>query len=464
MNQNIKQPYTESWNFGIQRKLGESRVIEVRYQGNRALHQWINLNINEVNVFENGFLQEFKNAQSNLKINQGAGSGGSFANLNPGLGTVPLPILTAAFTGSQSGPQTNSNFKNGTFIGYLNFGQVGSFANSLAANVSSAPYLCNLIGSVNFSPCASFVTGAGAGYPINFFQANPYAAGTSPPVNGTGSAGYMTDAGYSNYNALQVDFRQRSWHGVQFDANYTWSKTLGVSTPNDWTGTYSQFTLRNIRQSYGPTLFDLHHVMHANATVDLPFGRGKAYLNQSGIVDKVLGGWNVGTIVTYQTGMPFRVLGGYRTFNQVADSGVVLNGVTIQQLQNAVGVHHAPGSAFATFIDPKYLVSATGGGANPAFIVGNTTPGTIAPPLFLYGPHGFYDDLAISKAIPITERWRFTFQSEFLNVFNHPVFGQPTGGNPVTSNIRSTGWATGTPTNNTRGFGRQIEFRANISF
>jgi hypothetical protein len=117
-------------------------------------------------------------------------------------------------------------------------------------------------------------------------------------------------------------------------------------------------------------------------------------------------------------------------------------------------------------IDPKYLKGPTGGGANPAFITANTTPGTISPPLYLYGPHGFYDDISISKQIPITERWRFTFQSELLNAFNHPVFGQRT--TPVGSNIRSSSWFTGGPTNSSQGgdsrFGRQIEFRANISF
>jgi hypothetical protein len=145
--------------------------------------------------------------------------------------------------------------------------------------------------------------GNGAGYPINFFQANPFAVQGS---SGGAGAGYLTDAGYSNYNSLQVDFRQRTWHGMQFDANYTWSHTLGVSTPNDWTGAYSAFTLRNMRRSYGPTLYDLRHVVHINGTADLPFGQGKRWANQGGIVDKVIGGWNVGTIVTYQTGFPFR--------------------------------------------------------------------------------------------------------------------------------------------------------------
>lgn len=454
MKYNIRQPYTETWNFGIQRKVGSKGVLELRYNGNRTLHQWISVNLNEVNVFENGFLTDFQNAQKNLAINGGS----SFGNTNPGAGTVPVPIITAAFTGSTTGSQTDPHFSNGGFITNLNNGQVGSFANSISG-LGDIPYLCNMVGA-GFAPCANNLgyTGAGAGFPINFFQANPFAAG-----NGVG---YMTDAGYSTYNGLQVDFRERAWHGITTDANYTWSHTLGVSTPNDWTGAYPSFTLRNLHQSYGPTLYDLRHVIHVNATVDLPFGKGRAFLNQGGVVDKVLGGWNLGTIVTYQTGYPFRVLGGNRTFNNIADGGVTLNGLTRQQLQNAVGVYPVAGSATVAIINPSLLKAPTGG-ANPSKIIPNTTPGTIAPPIYLYGPHGFFDDIAITKEIPITERWHFTFQTEMLNAFNHPVFAQNT--TPIGSGVKSPGWGAVTGANDLRfgnipGFNRQIEFRANLTF
>src|SRR3990172_2210394 len=87
----IRQPYTQSWTVGIQRQLGRGRAIEVRYNGNRTIHQWLAMDINEVNIFENGFLNEFKAAQANLSINQAAGVT-SFANR--GLpGQVNLPIM-----------------------------------------------------------------------------------------------------------------------------------------------------------------------------------------------------------------------------------------------------------------------------------------------------------------------------------------------------------------------------------
>ena len=64
MDPNIAQPRIHSWNFGIQRALGRNNVIEVRYVGNRGSKEWIGINVNEINVFENGFLRQFQAAQA----------------------------------------------------------------------------------------------------------------------------------------------------------------------------------------------------------------------------------------------------------------------------------------------------------------------------------------------------------------------------------------------------------------
>ena len=440
---NIRQPYTQSWNVGIQRQLGKSTALEVRYNGSRTIHQWISLNTNEVNIFENGFLNEFKAAQANLAINTAHGVSG-FAN-NGYAGQQALPIISAAFNGAP-GEYTDT-----TFLNYLATGQAGAFANTLTG-LGAAPFFCNLVGS-GFTPCATNggYTGAGAGYPINFFQANPFASNTS--------VGYMTDSGYSNYNGLQVDLRQRNWHGVQFDANYTWSHTLGVATPNDWTGSIAQFTLRNLDRSYGPTLFDLRHVVHVNATVDLPFGRGRRFANQNGVLDRIVGGWTVGTIFTYQSGAPFRLNGGYLTYNDYADGGINLNGISVSQLQSGVGVYRIPGAAYVNILNPQYI-SSNGGGANAQYLSPNTTPGTIGNVVYLYGPHQVYDDMSLTKSIPITESVRFRFQAEFLNAFNHPVFGVASNGVAGSYNVQYSNFGTGSVINSAR----QIELRANIDF
>jgi len=442
INPDIRQPYVQSWNLGIQREVGQNNVIEIRYMGNRSVHQWVKLNPNEVNIFENGFLSEFKLAQQNLAINRANGMGNTFAN-NGLAGQSPLPILTAAFT--NPGGLDGSHFSDGTFVNYLENGRAGDFAGILAGD---STYLCNMVGSAGFSPCG---TNPGHGYPINFFQANPFNAGKA--------TGYLTDAGFGNYQALQVDWRQRHWHGMQFDVNYTWSHTLGVEPGNTWTGSFRQFSMRDLRLSYGPTLFDVRHTFHANGTYELPFGKGKTLADRGGVADKVVGHWTIGTILTYQTGLPSQLIGGYGTFNgpsftpfgdALGDGGVVLSGLTISQLQSSVGVRHVPGQTFANSIDPSLK----------SHLSPNTDAGTMSGNPWIYGPHQFLQDLAITKSIPIRENLRFSLQTEFLNVWNHPVWGSPN------TNILSTAFGhSRVIRNQTLGVTeRQIAFRANIEF
>jgi hypothetical protein len=440
LNSKIAQPYTETWNIGIQRELGPSRVLEVRYNANRARHLWIAQNINEVNTVENGFLTQFKAAQANLKINQ-QHNVTSFAN-NGYAGQTSMPIIDAAFKGNASA------YSGGDFINDLNTGQVGAMANTLAGNPT---YFCNLVGA-GFSPCAAQgYTGAGAGYPINLFQANPYAAGEQ--------VDYMDAIGYSNYNGLQIDFRQKSWHGIEFDANYTWSHNLGVASPNQWQSMISQYTIRNLNMNYGPALNDTRHVVHVMATVDLPFGKNRRWLKQGGIANGVIGGWTLGSITTFQTGQPLPTFGGNMTFNDYGDGGINLSGVDARTLQSSIGAYHVNTGATVDLLNPKYLTY--GSGANASYINPNTTAGTFGSSLYLFGPHQTYEDMSLSKSIPITEKVRFSLQAEFLNIFNHPVFGWGNNSgfssrNAVQSSTFGTGYEVSTP--------RRLELRANIQF
>lgn len=460
---NLEEPYSESWNLGIQRGLGHSRALEIRYMGNRTLHQWLMIDPNEVNIFENGFLKDFKNAQANLAASGGTSFSSSYGN--------PTPILDAAFGGTGASDYTNQQF-----INYLNTGQAGAMAGVLASNQGTVQYFCNLVGA-GFSPCATNqgYTGAGAGYPINFFVANPYASNTGNNYGPPNSTGELTSDGYSNYNGLQVDLRQASWHGLQFDANYTFSHSLGLESGNQWTGAFNAFTLRNLRRSYGPTIFDIHNVFHASGTYDIPVGHGRAYLSSNRAVDAVLGGYTVGTIVTWQGGAPALLGGGYNTYNDFADGGVQLHGVTPSQLQSSIGVRQVAGQPYANFIDPKYLVSPSGGGANTNYIAPNITPGTFGQVIYLHGPKQFFQDIELTKIFPIHEAMNFKLQASIINIWNHPVFGNTDGYGPYVpgvsasspsfdSGVQDYNFGEGGPTNESSGFGRLIELRGNFQF
>jgi hypothetical protein len=357
---------------------------------------------------------------------------------------VPLPIFAAAF-GTTSGSLYNQ------FLTQMQTGAAGSVANSLANTQS---YICNMYGA-KFSPCAALkLGGAGTSYPINFFEVNPFTAGRS--------LNYLDAIGNSNYHSMQAEFRQRLIHGMQFNLNYTLSKSLVLGPVNGYQanagGSFS--TLRNYQLSYRPSTYDTRHVFHASGTYDLPFGKGQKFLNSSKLADEVLGHWTLGTIVIMQSGPPIQLTGGYLTVNG-NDSGVLLgNGVTAQTLQSAVGVYRS-GNPWVTTLNPPII--GANGGVNPATFSPNVFPGIWGANPYLYGPHWFNADLSVNKSIPIRESVRMTLQGQLLNVFNHPAFGITSGA----LSAQSLSFAQSSATSTSTGLittARRIEIRANIEF
>ena len=429
INPNIRQPYVQQWNLGIQRELKGGNALEVRYVGTLTLHSWLGLNINEINIFENGFLNEFTNAQNNMKINQANGKGNTAYNF--GLpGQVALPIEQAAFGASSTATGWTQ------FATQLQTGAAGAMARTM---MSTTSYLCNLIGGASFSPCG---TNPGAGYPINFWGINPYAR--------TSGLNYLDAAGTSNYNALQVEFRQRSMHGMQFSVNYNLQHSLGVAAVNNIQSQgLTVNTVRNLRLSYGPSSLDIRHTFRAAGTYDLPFGKGKAFLRNGRLLDAVVGGWNIGTITTIQTGSPATISGGYNTVTG-ADSGVLFSGISARDFQSSISIRKG-GSPWVTTFDPKYI--GANNMASTTYFTPASTPGAFGYRPTFWGPLWWNTDISINKSIPVRERVRMTLQGAFLNAFNHPTFGIGS------LNILATNFGQATTGSN-----RNIELRANVEF
>jgi hypothetical protein len=468
----IRAPYVESWNLGIQRKLQGGTVFEINYIGNHSVHMWQNFDLNEVNIFENGFLKEFKNAQSNLQICMATPSCAatpSFQNANLA-GQVALPIFDAAFGGPgaalPSASLATSSYQNAQFIPLLQQGQAGALANALA---STATYLCNMVGQV-FAPCGA---GYGAGkYPTNFFQANPYAAGV--PIL------LLSDPGSESYNGLQFQVKHPVGHGLMLMANYAYSHSF----TNRYIGDYftadqavaNYTTLRNPRLNRVPSPYDLRHTFRTYATYDLPFGTGRAFRTRSSIVNQIIGGWTAGTIVTAQSGRNFKLVGGFNSYNfysgflnapDLSDSGVVLNGITQSQLQSNVGVFNGPTPGEpVVFLNPKLFRN----GNQPILPV--TTPGQLGRFIFLTGPMFVNTDISILKSIPIFEKVRLNIYAEMINAFNHPNwnitdnFSGSTNNPAQFVNVQSTTYSAASIANPTNGAGgaRSIQFRVQLAF
>ena len=402
----LAPPRVHSWSAGIQRELVKNTVLEVRYVGNYGQDLWRGINVNEVNIFENGFQKEFTNAQNNLTINQQNAKGNTFA-FNSLPGQVALPIMTAAFKGT-------SGFTSSTFITYLQQGQAGNFANTLATSASG--YMPNLIT---------------AGYPRNFFLANPDAAG--------GGAYLLKNGALSNYNSLQIEVRRRMSEGLLLSGSYVFAKGLTTAFADAIDNFAQPYTVRNFDLNYGPSPYDIRHTFKFNWIYELPFGRGKKYLTSTnGVLSRIFGGWQIAGIGRIQSGQPFQLTtggtGGRATFNQ-NDAGVIPL-VPVSQLQSMIQVVKG-GNGVAYYVAPQ-LIGADGR-ANTQYLMPPTTPGQLGYNVLLYGPRLVRIDSTLAKKININERFNIELRAEALNVFNFINFMQASPSSSTsTANITST--------------------------
>ncbi len=441
--------YVQSWDLSVQRQMGKDTVLDVRYVGNHGTGLWRQINLNEVNIFENGFLSEFKTAQNNLAI---ARATTPTSNVYAGLsGQAALPIITTA-VGSSSDATT------ATLIAQ---GQAGNLANAIATNATRMTNLTK------------------AGRPANFFQVNPLAGGNSlDEVNG----------GKSFYDGLQIELRRRMSHGLLFQGSYVWSHSISNETGAGINGTFT--TLRNFALDRGPSPYDVRQAIKMNWIYELPFGKGRHFLGNvnNGVLNHLISGWELASVTRVQSGAPIRLTSGRLTFDQ-NDAGVVLHNITAGQLQSEVQINkitNSQGLGVVTYL-PQALVdnSLLSFGNSPVFntkatfdatapyIGPPTTPGQLGDRVFLYGPWQRRYDFSVVKNTKIGEKINVQFRMQMLNAFNLTNFLLFVPGNGITTTLGANSTSFGqlasnsayrdlSNTNDTGG--RIIEFQLRFTF
>jgi hypothetical protein len=401
----IRTPYTLSWSFGVQREITKDTVVEVRYVATRNLQPWYQRDLNERNIVENGFLDEFKLAMANLQANQAAGRGNNFKYYGPGTGTYPLPITLAYFSGlspadaNNPAKYTSTNFSSSTFVDTLarTYPRPYDFASSLESDSGRR------------------ANALAAGLPFNFFVVNPSVL--------NGGAWIYTNGGRDWYDSMVIELRRRMSKGLLVQANYVFAK--GLST--------SQISWRVPREKV--TNSTLPHAFKVNWLWELPFGRNRLLFNSvGGVLDKIIGGWE------------FHGTGRIQSGNLLNFGNVRLVGMTPDELRKSVGIWHDD-AAKLTYYLPKDLIdntikawnvsATTSTGYSTSF--GVPTGRYVAPantqdcmqivsgqcaPLTLYirGPKFTRFDLSLVKRIYFTERVNFELRGEFLNAFNNINF------------------------------------------
>ncbi|HWQ32261.1 MAG TPA: carboxypeptidase-like regulatory domain-containing protein [Blastocatellia bacterium] len=453
---NLDTGYVQSWTFGWQRELDKDTVIEARYVGNRGIKLWRQYNLNEINVVENGFFNEFKLAQANLAANNAAGGSraGSFAYFGPGSGTSPLPIILGFFNGKPSDQAgnaalyTSSFFRNSTFINALN---------------STLPSVVGFANTIYSNPSLFANNGIAAGLARNFFVTNPDV--------GTNGSFVVDNGGRTSYDALVIELRRRLSKGLLVQGSYTFARAFTNMFASS-SVVFSQYsTLRNPGLDKSRSPFGITHAFKSDWIYELPIGKGQMLLgNSGGVLDRIVGGWAFHGTARLQSGTPF-------------DFGnVQLVNMTLNQLRDSVRIRKEPNKV--VYYLPQDLIDNT----RRAFgsLSGTPTGSYLAPANYnnpvaftgqngfshvvLYGPRFTRFDLSAVKKTRITERVNFEFRAEFLNAFNNINF---IVGNPANDvNILGVGGTTfgqvtqayrDTSTTNDPG-GRLIQFVARINF
>jgi len=225
---------------------------------------------------------------------------------------------------------------------------------------------------------------------------------------------------FSNYAALQLHLEKRISHGLQFGASYTWSHALDDASSASL-GSLNNGDFRNELYpglEYGNSDFDVRQRFVINYAYQLPFGHGQRFGGSaSGVLNQIIGNWQVAGITTAQTGNWFTITdSGQISSVSTSDGGgsVGYNEVRPNVIGNPNGRPCLPGTLFNTCAFATNMTFFTFGDAGR----------NIAR-----GP-GLQDwDFSIFKLFPVREQMHFEFRAEFFNVWNHvnPLLG-PVGG------------------------------------
>jgi len=192
--------------------------------------------------------------------------------------------------------------------------------------------------------------------------------------------------------------------GLAYLVSYTWSKSIDVGCSGffgiESCSVQNPYDLKGDRSVSG---FDLPHDLTASAVVPLPFGRGRRFANSSGLVNYIVGNWQLNGILTLTSGVPYNV----HVSSDVPNTGI--------------------GDVRANLVGDPHL-------SNPSTQEWFNTAAFVQPPQFTFGTSGRNSlradwfknlDVSVFRDFPFTEKRRLQFRAEAFNVTNTPTWGIP---------------------------------------
>ncbi|HTG72431.1 MAG TPA: hypothetical protein VMB70_01600, partial [Terriglobia bacterium] len=410
---NYVSPYVQTYTMSVTRSLPGSLVLDVRYVGTRAVKLHSSINYNEPDFQNNGLLQA-------LTLTRSGGNAPIFdqmlngLNFGAGIGVVGQNGIT----GSEA-LRRHTSFR--TDIANGNFRAVANTLNTANIGVTVPAGQTIAGGTLRSSGL----------FPENFITANPQFGPMEMRDNGDSS----------NYHSMQTQLTMRPKRGVTAQATWVWSRATGVAAPTgDGGGTVETYRdFGNRHADYTVATFQRTHNFRGYATFELPFGPAKLLGgNSSGVLARVIEGWQVSTVFDMSTGAPLNV-GATTTINRTGTPDIV--GAFPRKGQVSWGDPF--GNYFADTLyrvtDPACKAVASNltqfcantaiatDAAGTNIILQNAAPGQLGSLGLnpIYGPGSWNFDANIQKTIRIGESRSVSFRMDARNLFNHPTPAGP---------------------------------------
>ncbi len=381
----LRSPKTNQWSLSVQRELGHGFVFEGNYIGRRGVGLYGAYDVNQANIFATDARcpgQTFLDAFNIMR------TGG-----NACLGNL-------LFTGNPLNNAGSASFRS-TFSSELTQGSVASAAALMSQRVS---------GGVR--------TLTASGVSSSFLQPFPQF---------TGALNVIDSNDFSTYHAMELQVTRRVSRGLLMQMAYTLAKsmdtrsfdptfTVVARTTNTGTGASpsgqnSPLDIRNRRLNYAPSDFDRRHALQGYAVYDLPFGRNRRFMSDaSGLVNQIVGGWELSSSLILQSGRPFTVYSGAFTVSNVVLSPANCTSCT----PDMSGVVQNAGTTFIFSADEiaRFTTPAPGE-------LGNTGRN------FFKGPKFFNMDMSVRKKFVFSESKNLEFRADINNLTNTPSFEFP---------------------------------------
>jgi hypothetical protein len=371
-------PKTHMWSLGFQYELFRNTKLQVDYIGRHALNLLGAYNLDNFDIFNNGFLDAFNTVKA----------GGQSMLMNK---------LMGLDSRIRSG-ETGSDLIRRLYASNLTNNSIGALAKSVGTRFQGGKSLPELagLGSFFFVPYPQFMGGL-----------------------------FVIDSNdFSHYHGLEIRLERSFTNGLSFSAAYTLSKSMDVrsfdptstvvSTGTAQSASATPFDLRNRYLNYARSDFDRRNVWQGRWAWELPFGRGK-WLGKDlpGAINHVIGDWEVAGFLAIFSPRPFTVYSGQYNLSSTVTSTADCKGCTPEMgtpFDDAA-------SGYKWFFNQSQIA-----------LFSNPVPGSMGNTgrNFFDQPRRWNMDIALLKRIRISERHKLEFRAEATNVTNSVSFAYPT--------------------------------------